>query len=103
MWRQGVGPGLPGLRVIPVREVVVDDPFFPDLNIGFSQYGSRAQEKPPGDYEPDSPEKQRYPLVVRILQKSVFLNDRPKIVRVLFSSPITDMSLHVKVKVAGCQ
>ena len=30
---EGIATRLPGLRMFPGREVVIDDPFFPDLNI----------------------------------------------------------------------
>jgi hypothetical protein len=36
-----------------------------------------TQQKNSGDYGPDSPEKMGYPLVVRILQKRGFLDERP--------------------------
>ena len=32
--------------------------FFDDHNVGFSERGSMIQQQNPGDYEPDSPEKQ---------------------------------------------
>ena len=72
---------LPGLRVFPDREVVIDNPFFIDPDIRFSQDGGMAQEKHPGDDEPDSPEKRRCPLVMRILQKGASLDERPTIDR----------------------
>jgi hypothetical protein len=60
-----------------------------------------AQQKHSGDYEPDSPEKLRYPSVVRILQKRAFLDDRPKITRVLSIARVTDISLRVKLNWLG--
>jgi len=53
----GVYAGLSEARAFLAGNVG-DPPFFDDQNEGFSERGSMTQQKDPGDYEPDSPEKQ---------------------------------------------
>ncbi len=58
--------------MFPNGEMVVEDPFFIDPNVGCSLSGSNPQQKNPGEDEPDSLQKLKSLMVIKILQNSAF-------------------------------